>query len=170
MATPSDPLGPDAAEGGAAVVVESTTPEQTETVGAQLACTLKPGDLVLVQGDLGAGKTTFIRGACRALGVEGAITSPTFTIGHLYRGREQVIAHLDLYRLRSLDDEDPTLLSDYLGDDRITFVEWPEIGEGRLAGRAVRVRLGHLGGDGRRIEIEGRSELDFRSSDDRPGL
>jgi tRNA threonylcarbamoyladenosine biosynthesis protein TsaE len=151
-------------------VVETATPEQTETVGAQLAATLGTGDLVLVQGDLGSGKTTLIRGACRALGVEGAITSPTFTIGHLYRGRDQLIAHLDLYRLGSLDDEDPTLLSDYLGDDRITFVEWPEIGEGRLAGRVVRVRMAHADGDRRRIEIEGRPDLDLQSSNDRAEL
>jgi tRNA threonylcarbamoyladenosine biosynthesis protein TsaE len=63
---------------------ETTSPEETEALGAQLAATLSPGDVVLVEGELGAGKTTFVRGACRALGVHAVVTSPTFTIGQRY--------------------------------------------------------------------------------------
>src|SRR3954451_10083687 len=108
---------------------ETAAPEETEALAAQLAGRLRPGDVVLVSGELGAGKTTFVRGACRALGVAGAVTSPTFTIGHLYEGRVPV-AHLDLYRLGSLGDEDPDLLDAYVGPDRITFVEWPDVAAG----------------------------------------
>ena len=67
-------------------VKQSNGPADTEAAGAELAKSLTPGDLVLVSGELGSGKTTFVRGACRALGVEGPMTSPTFTIGHLLRG------------------------------------------------------------------------------------
>src|SRR4051812_25541052 len=98
---------------GASMRLETSSATETEAAGAELAGRLEPGDVVLVRGELGSGKTTFVRGACRALGVEGPITSPTFTIGHLYEGRVGV-AHLDLFRLDSLAGEDPALLGDYL--------------------------------------------------------
>jgi len=127
-------------------------PSQTEALAARLAAVLQPGDLVLVTGELGAGKTTFVRGACRALGVSGPVTSPTFTIGRRYEGRVP-ISHLDLYRLADLADEDPGLLADYLAPDRIAFVEWPQAGDGVLGEPAARVALRHLGGDAREVEI-----------------
>src|SRR5438105_11540093 len=99
-------------------------PAETEALAAALAGELVPGDVVLVEGELGAGKTTFVRGACAALGVTGLVTSPTFTIGQRYPAPVPV-SHLDLYRIASLSDEDPELLADYLGEDRIAFVEWP---------------------------------------------
>jgi tRNA threonylcarbamoyladenosine biosynthesis protein TsaE len=135
--------------------VETTTatPEQTEAAGAELAGRLRPGDVVLVSGELGSGKTTFVRGACRALGVEGPVTSPTFTIGQVHRGRVEV-AHIDLYRLESLRSEDPALLDDYLTPERVAFVEWPEAAAPVLSDVAARVRLDHLGGDRRRITVE----------------
>ena len=112
-----------------------------------------PGDLVLVSGELGAGKTTLIRGACRELGVTEQVTSPTFTIGRRYRGRVPV-SHLDLYRLDSLAGEDPGLLDDYLTPDAVAFVEWPAaaeplLGERRiaLAGRAAPRRRRSARGD-----------------------
>jgi tRNA threonylcarbamoyladenosine biosynthesis protein TsaE len=131
----------------------TNTPEQTEAAGAQLAGRLRPGDVVLVSGELGAGKTTFVRGACRALGVAGAVTSPTYTIGQLYGGRGVEVAHLDLYRLPSLAGEDPALLDDYLTPERIGFVEWPAAGEGRIERVVARVRIEHAGADRRAIEI-----------------
>ncbi|HEU4943955.1 MAG TPA: tRNA (adenosine(37)-N6)-threonylcarbamoyltransferase complex ATPase subunit type 1 TsaE, partial [Solirubrobacterales bacterium] len=82
---------------------------ETEALGAQLAERLERGDVVVVSGEVGAGKTTLIRGACRALGVEDPVTSPTFTIGQRYEGGGLPIAHLDLYRLEDLDGEDPAL-------------------------------------------------------------
>ena len=135
------------------MAVETTdSPGQTEAAGAELAARLRPGDVVLVSGELGSGKTTFVRGACRALGVEQPVTSPTFTIGQIYGGKVE-IAHLDLYRLSSLAGEDPALLDDYLTPDRIGFVEWPEAGEPAIEGVTAQVRLEHSGGDRRRIEI-----------------
>jgi tRNA threonylcarbamoyladenosine biosynthesis protein TsaE len=134
------------------VTVESASPAETEAAGAGLAARLAPGDVVLVAGELGSGKTTFIRGACRELGVDGPVTSPTFTIGYVHSGRIEV-AHLDLYRIQSLAREDPGLLDDYLTPDRIGFVEWPEAGEPALERVAARVVLEHLGGERRRIEI-----------------
>lgn len=128
---------------------------ETEAVGAEIAAGLRAGDVVVVSGELGAGKTTLVRGACRALGVEGPVTSPTFTIGRRYRGRLS-ISHLDLYRLESLDGEDPALLEDYLQPDSVAFVEWPAAAGPRLAGRrTLAVRLRHAGGDNRTIELEG---------------
>ena len=131
----------------------SNSPEETEAAAAELAARLKPGDVVLVSGELGAGKTTFVRGACRALGVGTVVTSPTYTIGQVYAaegGRE--IAHLDLYRLDSMRGEDPALLDDYLTPQRIGFVEWPRAGEAEIERVVARVRIDHAGGDRRLIE------------------
>jgi tRNA threonylcarbamoyladenosine biosynthesis protein TsaE len=132
--------------------LRSDRPAATESAGADLAARLRPGDVVLVSGGLGTGKTTFVRGAARALGVNGPITSPTFTIGRRYVGRVPV-SHVDLHRLEGLGDEDPGLLADYLTGDAVAFVEWPERAEGELPPAAVRVRLEHLGGDARRIVV-----------------
>jgi tRNA threonylcarbamoyladenosine biosynthesis protein TsaE len=115
---------------------------------------LSKGDVVLVSGELGAGKTTFVRGACRALGVEGPVTSPTFTIGQVYGGRDGEIAHLDLYRLETLAGEDPALLDDYLTPERIAFVEWPHAELDSAMRVAARVRISHREGDRRVIEVE----------------
>ena len=111
---------------------------------------------MLVSGELGAGKTTFVRGALRSLGVEGPVTSPTFVVGHLHEGRDGSLAHLDLYRLAGMGGEDPGLLDPFFDEGTIAFVEWPEHAEDAWpAGRvAYRVRLAHAGGDQRRIEIE----------------
>jgi tRNA threonylcarbamoyladenosine biosynthesis protein TsaE len=135
---------------------ESHGAEETEALGARLAAVLAPGDVVLVDGELGAGKTTFVRGACRELGVTAPVTSPTFTIGQRYPadGRVAVVAHVDLYRLASLSDEDPDLLADYLGPETIAFIEWPQGGEqaaATFARVAARVSLEHAGGDRRLI-------------------
>ncbi len=135
---------------------ETASPAATEAIAAELARRLAPGDIVLVSGDLGAGKTTFVRGACRALGVTGPVTSPSFTIARRYDGAIP-ISHLDLYRLGSLEDEDPALLADELAGDRIAFVEWPEVGApvGLEPERvAARVRLEHRGGDRRGVFID----------------
>jgi tRNA threonylcarbamoyladenosine biosynthesis protein TsaE len=135
------------------MTLETSSAGETEAAGAGLAGRLAPGHVVLVSGELGSGKTTFVRGACRALGVEGPVTSPTFTIGQVYAGSPEV-AHLDLYRLGSLAAEDPALLEDYVTPERVAFVEWPAAGEPALERVAARVLLEHLGGDRRRITIE----------------
>ena len=119
-----------------------------------------PGDVVLVSGEVGAGKTTFVRGACRALGVSGPVTSPTFTLGRRYRGRVEV-SHLDLYRLEDPGGEDPSLLADYLAPEAVAFVEWPERGApgldpGRVrAARASRASRRRQPADHARVTVLG---------------
>ena len=149
--------GPLPSENGMRRRYETSSPEQTEALGARVAAGLSAGDVVLVEGDLGAGKTTFVRGASRALGVEAVVTSPTFTIGQRYPAPVPV-AHLDLYRLAEIEgEEDPELLADYLGPDMIAFVEWPRdavSAVARFARIAARVRIEHGGGDTRAVEID----------------
>jgi tRNA threonylcarbamoyladenosine biosynthesis protein TsaE len=136
------------------VSAETHSAAETEALGAQLAERLGPGDVVVFSGEVGAGKTTMIRGACRALGIESPVTSPTFTIGHRYEGGRLPVSHLDLYRLGSLEDEDPALLDDYLDPGAISFIEWPAVAEPQLSGhRVVAVRISHAGGDSRAIEL-----------------
>ena len=135
---------------------ETDGPAATERVGAALAAGLRPGDVVLVSGELGTGKTTFVRGALHALGVDGPVTSPTFVVGHAYEGSNGPVSHLDLYRLAGIGDEDPGLLDPFFAPDAVVFVEWPEHGPGAWPEERVarRVRLAHAGGDRRRIEVE----------------
>ena len=146
--------------------LETDGPEETESLGGELAGVLRDGDLVLVRGELGSGKTTLVRGAARALGVTGPVTSPTFSIGHRYSARDVAVSHLDLYRLAGLEQEEPALLADYLGPGRIAFVEWPQADAGELQGARLRVTLSHRGGDRRRIEVE---EADADTATDRLG-
>jgi tRNA threonylcarbamoyladenosine biosynthesis protein TsaE len=130
---------------------------ETEALGAALAATLRPGDVVLLEGEMGAGKTTFVRGAARALGVQGAVTSPTFTLVRRYEDGRTPVSHLDLHRLTDLEDEDPGLLEEDLAPTRIAFVEWPQAAAPELAATtrvAARVLLEHAGQDARRITVE----------------
>ncbi len=130
----------------------SSSPGETERIAARLAAELRPGDVVTVAGELGSGKTTFVRGACRALGVEGAVTSPTFTIGHRYRGDVEV-SHLDLYRFDSVSPAEWGDLEPYF-DGAVCFVEWPEAAGDALPPVRVRVRLRHAGDDRRLLTLE----------------
>ena len=113
---------------------------------------LQPGDVVTVSGELGSGKTTFIRGACRALGVTQPVTSPTYTIGHRYEGRVPV-SHLDLYRLAGVTEADWGAIEPYF-EGAICFVEWPEAAGRSLPAPVVRVRLRHLGESRRIVEVD----------------
>src|SRR5260221_9549521 len=131
--------------------VVTASPEETEALAADLAETLHPGDVVAVSGELGAGKTTFVRGAARALGVTQPVSSPTFTIGHRYDGATPV-AHLDLYRIAGLDPEEWGDLEPYF-DGTIAFVEWPEHGGDWLPAQRVVVTLSHVDANRRRITI-----------------
>ncbi len=131
--------------------IESSSPEETERVGAAVAAELSVGDVVTVAGELGAGKTTFVRGAARALGVGDPVTSPTYTIGHRYEGRFPV-SHLDLYRFAGLSAAEWGDLEPYF-DDAVVFVEWPEAAGGALPGARLAVRLRHAG-SARMIALE----------------
>jgi tRNA threonylcarbamoyladenosine biosynthesis protein TsaE len=104
-----------------------------------------------VSGELGSGKTTFVRGACRALGVTQPVTSPTFTIGHRYHGRVDV-SHLDLFRFRDVSAAEWGDLEPYF-DEAIVFVEWPEAGQGALPPARFAVHIEHRGGDARIVSI-----------------
>ena len=135
---------------------DSTSPQDTERAAAALAPVLEPGDVVLLAGDVGTGKTTFVRAACRALGVTDRVTSPSFTIGQTYSGPLPV-AHVDLFRLDDLESEDPALLADYLTPERIAFVEWPGAGLPWIDRDRVvlELALSHAGGDHRHISAAG---------------
>jgi tRNA threonylcarbamoyladenosine biosynthesis protein TsaE len=139
--------------GSTAERFETDSAAATEAIGARLAERLGAGDLVVVSGEVGAGKSTLIRGACRALGVTEPVTSPTFTIGQRYLSGRLPISHLDLYRLAGLEGEDPALLEDYLRPDSVAFVEWPAAGAERLGRPALELRLAHLGEERRVIEV-----------------
>ena len=137
--------------------LESSSPEETERIAAALAATLSAGDVVTVAGELGAGKTTFVRGACRALGVAGPVTSPTFTIGHRYHGDVDV-SHLDLYRFERVSAAEWGDLEPYF-EDAVVFVEWPEAAPELLARARARVELRHAGGEMRRIAVSGEATV-----------
>jgi tRNA threonylcarbamoyladenosine biosynthesis protein TsaE len=123
------------------VELTSSSPEETERIAARIAAFLRSGDVVTVAGELGSGKTTFVRGACRALGVADRVTSPTFTIGHRFHGNPDV-SHLDLYRLQGVSPAEWGDLEPYF-EDAICFVEWPEAAAGWLPAPRVSVRLRH---------------------------
>jgi tRNA threonylcarbamoyladenosine biosynthesis protein TsaE len=134
------------------IELESSSPQETERIAAALARELRVGDVVTVEGELGAGKTTFVRGAARALGVMGPVTSPTYTIGHRYAGDPEV-SHLDLYRFEGMSAPEWGDLERYF-EDAIVFVEWPEAAAGWLPATRVRVRLRHTGEAHRLIVLE----------------
>jgi tRNA threonylcarbamoyladenosine biosynthesis protein TsaE len=123
--------------------VTSASPAETETLAAALARELQAGDVVTVSGELGSGKTTFVRGACRALGVAVPVTSPTFTIGHRYPAGPVNVSHLDLYRFQGFSAAEWGDLEPYF-EDAICFVEWPEAAAGALPPVRVEVRLSHI--------------------------
>ena len=141
----SDPVGSDPNT----VELASRSAKETEELAARLAVRLEPGDVVTVSGELGTGKTTFVRGVCRALGVTVPVTSPSFTIGHRYRGRVDV-SHLDLFRFTGLSPAEWGDLEPYF-ESAVVFVEWPEAGLGALPPARVSVRLGHAGRGRRRV-------------------
>ena len=133
--------------------METSSPEETEALAAELAVRLVPGDVVTVSGELGSGKTTFVRGACRALGVRERVTSPTYTIGHRYHGDRGEVSHLDLYRFEGVSAAEWGDLEPYF-DNAIAFVEWPEAGDGVLPPPRFSVRLRHAEGTRRAVSIE----------------
>lgn len=141
------------------MIIKSETPEETMYAAAGFATKLKKGDLVLLSGDLGAGKTLFVKGAASALGIDpDQVTSPTFTLIHRYAGSGQIIHHLDLYRVRQ---EDRPLLFDWdeLLCEGVVFVEWGE----DLVIPDWTVKIESSGDFCRLIEISGRADEDFQS-------
>jgi tRNA threonylcarbamoyladenosine biosynthesis protein TsaE len=140
-----------------AVECVTGSPEETEALAARLGARLRAGDVVAVSGELGAGKTTFVRGAARALGVQEPVSSPTFTIGHRYDAPVPV-AHLDLYRLAGIDPEEWGDLEPYF-DGTIAFVEWPEHGGEWLPATRATVTLNHVDESHRQVRIDSEDDL-----------
>jgi tRNA threonylcarbamoyladenosine biosynthesis protein TsaE len=134
------------------VELPSASPAETETIAGTLARELAPGDVVTVSGELGSGKTTFVRGACRALGVTVPVTSPTFTVGHRYPASPDV-SHLDLFRFRGFSAAEWGDLEPYF-EAAICFVEWPEAAAGALPPVRAEVRLSHVDPAHRLITLE----------------
>jgi tRNA threonylcarbamoyladenosine biosynthesis protein TsaE len=134
------------------VEIVTASPDETEALAARLAERLSPGDVVTISGELGAGKTTFVRGAARALGVTGPVSSPTFTIGHRYEAPTPV-AHLDLYRIVEFDPEEWGDLEPYF-DGTVAFVEWPEHGGDWLPEARAVVTLEHVDESHRSVRID----------------
>ena len=132
---------------------ETGSAEETEALAAELAARLQPGDVVVISGELGTGKTTFVRGACAALGVRERVTSPTYTIGHRYHAAGGEISHLDLYRFTTVSAAEWGDLEPYF-DDAIAFVEWPEAGDGVLPPPRYAVSLRHADGERRKVSID----------------
>lgn len=139
------------------VEVISRSEAQTAALAAAVASLLKPGDVVFLTGQLGTGKTFFIRAAARELGVSGQVTSPSFTMGQTYSGRTRV-HHLDLYRLHEFGPEDAVDFEPFFEDDAITFVEWPERAAAYFDKPVVDIRIDH-------VDVNTRS-LTFRASKD----
>ena len=137
--------------------LDSASPAQTEAIAGRLARLLAPGDVVTVSGELGAGKTTFVRGACRELGVTQPVTSPTFTVGHRYQGRIAV-SHLDLWRFAGVSAAEWGDLEPYF-DDAVCFVEWPEAAGSDLPPVRATVTLAHVDPTHRRLAVDGEADL-----------
>jgi tRNA threonylcarbamoyladenosine biosynthesis protein TsaE len=130
---------------GADLDIISHSPEQTRRLGAHLGHLLQPGDIVLLEGEFGSGKTTFVQGIAQGLGIDDRyVNSPTFTLINEYKGGRHRLSHIDLYRLES-DEQVATLgLEDYFGGRVVTVVEWPEGAAPWLPTERVLVRFGHL--------------------------
>jgi tRNA threonylcarbamoyladenosine biosynthesis protein TsaE len=138
----------------------SEGPGDTAALGAGLAAILAPGDVVLLRGELGAGKTTLVRAVARARGVTEPVTSPTFTVAQRYDG-DVAISHIDAYRLDAPDEEDAELLRTAL-EGAIGLVEWPDAVAAALPEARLELELRHLGGDRRLVLLDAR-EPDTRS-------
>lgn len=120
----------------------SRSAAQTESIGRSLAPQLRPGDVLLLYGDLGAGKTVFARGVARGLGVEGPIDSPTFTLLRQHQGR-LMLNHFDLYRLADADEFEMAGLAEYAHGDAVALIEWPQRAEAALPPRHLRVDIAY---------------------------
>jgi tRNA threonylcarbamoyladenosine biosynthesis protein TsaE len=133
------------------VTLVSSSAEETEEIAGRVARRLRSADVITVSGELGTGKTTFVRGACRALGITAPVTSPTFTVGHRYEGTPDV-SHLDLFRFQGVSAAEWGDLEPYF-EDAIAFVEWPEAGRGVLPPPRLEVQLEHQGADRRGLVL-----------------
>ncbi len=153
-------MGKEAAEIQLPNVIEgeciTSSEEETEALGASVAQHLRAGDVLACFGDLGSGKTVFIRGVCRGLGVNDPVTSPTFTLIHHYKGRVPVY-HFDFYRIRSEEEALALGLEEFFAGDGVCVIEWADRITGLLPTPRIEVHLAHLWAPGaaskRRVQI-----------------
>ena len=136
----------------------TTSPEQTEAVGAALGAVLKPGTVIAYTGDLGAGKTAFTRGVARGLGAMERVTSPTYTIVNEYLSGRLPLFHFDMYRLESFDDLWDIGWEDYLQRGGVCCVEWSENVADAME-NALYISIEKTGQDSRKITIDGGYDL-----------
>lgn len=148
-------------------IIEIDSAAAMQALGKELAAGLAVGDVLMLHGDLGAGKTTLTQGVASGLGVEGPVQSPTFTLVREHRGREMTLYHLDLYRLTDPDELEDLGYEVYLDPpDGVSVVEWPERAGDWLPDRFTLVQIKHLGGDRRRVTIEHMVPADSPTVDD----
>lgn len=140
------------------VVKELTDTEATIAFGMQLATKLSQGCVVYLHGELGAGKTTLVRGVLQGLGYQDRVKSPTYTLVERYDIQQHVVFHFDLYRLADPEELEFLGIRDYLDEKAMVFVEWPERGKGFLAPADIDINLAYLNNGGRRIECVGMSD------------
>jgi tRNA threonylcarbamoyladenosine biosynthesis protein TsaE len=145
------------------VTREVKSVEETWALAREIAASLKPGDVICLEGDLGAGKTTFTQGLAKAMGVAGRVTSPTFCIVQEHRaenpppGAPGLLVHMDLYRLHGEDDVIAIGWEDYLSEGAVIAVEWPERAGSLIPSDALHITFSHLEGDEHRlISVAGR--------------
>jgi len=129
-----------------------------EELASRVALVLGPGDVVVLSGEVGAGKTTFVRAAARSLGVTGRVTSPTYQLARGYEGytdgQRVTVNHMDLYRLEGIEARDVLELDDYIEPDALTFIEWADPALGAIENPSV-VHIYHETPTTRRISISG---------------
>ena len=131
----------------------SNSPDETEQISENFAKTLKPGTLIAFLGDLGVGKTCFMRGLARGIGYEGDITSPTFSIVNEYRGGRLPVFHFDMYRISSFEDLYSTGYFDYFDENGIIAIEWSENISEILEDNTIFVEIQPVDGFKRKITI-----------------
>lgn len=148
-------------------IVTSLSPEETHRLGASLAAVLRPGDVVLLRGELGSGKTTLVRSVVAGLGMDASqVSSPTFVIANEYAGKDTpTVVHVDAYRLSGPEDLDSIGWERIMGNAAIVFIEWPERIEGALPTRCAQIRITQQGQSSRTIEFDTPSDWN-----DRPGM
>jgi tRNA threonylcarbamoyladenosine biosynthesis protein TsaE len=129
--------------------------DETTKLGRQIAAELKPGSIVLLRGDLGAGKTTLVKGIAEGFQAARAddVTSPTFTLIHEYRGPQVMLYHIDLYRIDTQRELDTLALDDLMTAQSILLIEWGEKFERFAKERDVEIAIEHKGGDERTVQI-----------------
>jgi len=138
-------------------VIQSDSEQRTREIGEELGAVLRTGDIVLLSGDLGAGKTCFAQGIARGLGVEQPVTSPSFVLMNEYQGRETMF-HVDLYRMSDVDELDDLGLWDY-AERGVLVVEWPERGAELLPGDGLHIAMDHGSTERARVlRVEARGE------------